>query len=63
MEILTRQQVAEMLQLKPEAIYNLTRERARARQKHPIPYIRIAGKVRFQKSAIENWIATLSEEQ
>lgn len=60
MDILTLDQVAEILQLKRSAVYELTRERSQARQDHPIPFIRIAGHLRFRRADIEGWLERLA---
>jgi len=50
--ILTAEQVAEILQLKPSTIYELTRRR----NARPLP-ARKAGKfLRFRRSEIERWL-------
>jgi excisionase family DNA binding protein len=54
--ILTIDEVAEMLKLKPSSVYELTRDRSQKRQTHPIPYMRIAGKLRFSREALQGWL-------
>lgn len=60
MEILTLEEVGALLKLKPSSVYELTRERSQARQKHPIPFMKIAGKVRFRRHDVEEWIEKLA---
>ena len=51
-----------MLKMKPGAVYELTRNRTRARHKHPLPVIRIGSALRFCKEDIERWLELLAEE-
>lgn len=57
--LLTLEQVGELLQLKPSSVYELTRKRSQTKQAHPIPFIKVAGKVRFSREAINQWLLTL----
>jgi len=50
--ILTIEQVAERLQLKPSTVYELTRRRNR----HPLPVLRAGKFLRFRWSEIERWL-------
>ena len=50
--ILTIEQVAERLQLKPSTAYELTRRRSR----HPLPVLRVGKFLRFRWSEIEAWL-------
>jgi excisionase family DNA binding protein len=50
--ILTIEQVAERLQLKPSTVYELTRRRNR----RPIPVLRAGKFLRFRWSEIEAWL-------
>ena len=50
--ILTIEQVAERLQLKPSTVYELTRRRSR----HPLPVLRAGKFLRFRWSQIEAWL-------
>ena len=56
--ILTLEQVAERLQLKPSTIYELTRRRSR----HPLPVLRAGKFLRFRWSEIERWLGESREE-
>jgi predicted DNA-binding transcriptional regulator AlpA len=60
MDILTLDDVAAILKLKRSAVYEMTRQRSQVRQDHPIPYIRIAGHLRFRRCDIENWLSRLA---
>jgi len=57
--LLTPEQLGELLQMKPESIYELTRERTQKRHPHPIPFIKVAGKVRFVREAVQQWLLKL----
>lgn len=61
-ELLTIDELAKFLKLSKRSCYELTRERVRARQQHPVPLIRINGHARFVKADVENWIQKLREE-
>jgi excisionase family DNA binding protein len=50
--ILTIEQVAERLQLKPSTVYELTRRRSR----RPLPVLRAGKFLRFRWSEIEAWL-------
>ncbi len=60
MEILTIDEVAEWLKLKRTSVYELTRERSQKKQPHPIPFIKVAGKVRFVRRDVEEWVEKLA---
>lgn len=49
MKLLTTKQVAELLQLNPQKIYQLVSE-------HKIPFVRIGSSVRFNSESLEQWI-------
>ena len=61
MELLTIKQLAEWLQLSPRSIYELCSKRGQQRQKTPLPFLRVAGKLRFNRAAIESWLQTLEK--
>lgn len=61
MELLTLDEVAELLKLKRATVYELTRERSQKRQTHPLPHMRIAGHLRFNKAAILEWLQKLQQ--
>jgi len=56
--ILTVEQVAERLQLKPSTIYELTRRRNR----RPLPVLRAGKFLRFRWSEVEQWLNESREE-
>jgi excisionase family DNA binding protein len=61
MEMLTPEEVGQLLKLKPGSVYELTRERSQKRQTHPIPFVKIAGKIRFSREAVNQWLLRLQE--
>ncbi len=52
-------QAAELLNMPPMRLYELTRRRASARMAHPIPFFRIGRRVAFTRPALEAWILKL----
>jgi excisionase family DNA binding protein len=50
--ILTREQVAERLQLEPSTVYELTRRR----NKRPLPAMKAGKVLRFYWSDVERWL-------
>jgi len=56
--ILTVEQIAGRLQLKPSTVYELTRRRSR----HPLPVLRVGKFLRFRWSEIERWLNECREE-
>ena len=62
MEILTLDDVAKLLKMTRNQVYTMTRARSQERMDVPLPVLRINGNLRFSKSAIEQWITTLSGE-
>jgi excisionase family DNA binding protein len=50
--ILTREQLAERLQLEPSTVYELTRRR----NKHPLPAMKAGKVLRFYWSDVERWL-------
>jgi excisionase family DNA binding protein len=55
MELLTPDEVASILKIKPASVYELTRKRT----KTPLPFLRVAGKLRFSRDAINQWLLRL----
>jgi excisionase family DNA binding protein len=55
MDLLTPDEVANILKIKPESVYELTRKRA----KTPLPFLRVAGKLRFSREAVQQWLLRL----
>lgn len=60
-EILTVDDVAGLLRMSKQQIYEQTRRRARLRQPLPLPYLRINGNLRFRRSDIATWLDQLAE--
>jgi predicted DNA-binding transcriptional regulator AlpA len=50
--VLTRSQVADLLQVTPSCVYELTRRRS----KNPLPFFKAGKYIRFEKWAILQWI-------
>jgi predicted DNA-binding transcriptional regulator AlpA len=61
-EIWTIDRLAQFLQMSRAQAYNLTRARARARMKNPVPVLRINGNIRFSRAAIEAWLQRIAKE-
>jgi excisionase family DNA binding protein len=57
-EILTAQQVAEILQLSKRQVYELAKD-----TENPIPSIRIRTSVRFRRSDVDGWVASLVQKK
>lgn len=55
-DILTVAEVAELLKCKKSSIYNLTRNRGRARYDNPIPVLRLPMGLRFRRSSVLAWL-------
>jgi predicted DNA-binding transcriptional regulator AlpA len=58
-QLLTLEEVGDILKIRPSSVYELTRERSQKKQAHPIPYLKVAGKVRFSREAINEWLLRL----
>lgn len=56
-------QAAELLGLKPQNLYELTRSRSRVRQVHPIPFCRLGKRIAFRRESLEQWISKLENEK
>jgi len=62
-EILTLDEVAALLKVKPRTIYEMVSARGQARSKHPIPFTKFNAKcLRFRRADIEEWIRTTFRE-
>lgn len=55
-DIITVDEVAEIIRCKPSSVYNLTRTRGLARYKHPIPHVKLPCGLRFFRSSVLAWI-------
>jgi excisionase family DNA binding protein len=63
MELLTIEECAALLKVKPRTIYEMTSARGRARSEHPLPVVRINSKcLRFRRQDIEAWIEQIAKE-
>jgi excisionase family DNA binding protein len=60
-EILTVDELASLLKMTRRQIYSMTETRTRAKQKRPLPLIRVNGNLRFSRTAVEAWLAELQE--
>lgn len=54
--VLTVDDVAALLKLPRESIYQMTRQRARRRHRHPLPTCRLGGHLRFRTRDVLAWI-------
>jgi len=59
--LLSLSEAAELLGLKPSQLYEHTRERARVRQRIPIPHLRLGKRICFRRESLERWIARLED--
>lgn len=57
-DILTPEQLAERLQVKPSWVFEQTRHRAQVRNKTPLPCIRLGKYLRFSWIEVCEWLAT-----
>jgi predicted DNA-binding transcriptional regulator AlpA len=61
--ILSLAEASALLGIKPSALYELTRNRAKARQRIPIPHLRLGGRrLAFRRESLERWVAQLEAE-
>lgn len=58
-DILTVDDVAQLLRCELSSVYNLTRSRGRARYENPIPVLRLPCGLRFRRSSILAWLESL----
>lgn len=61
MELLTPDQLASWLTISRRSIYELCSARGQQKQKHPLPYLKVAGKIRFNKESVTEWLRTLEK--
>jgi len=61
MDLLTPSELAEWLKLSRRSVYELSSARGQRNSKIPLPYLRIAGKLRFSRAAIVEWLTKLQE--
>jgi len=57
--VMNLSEAAELLGIKPSQLYEHTRERARVRQRVPIPHLRLGKRICFRRESLEKWIAEL----
>lgn len=62
MEILTVEEVASLLRVSKRHVFELAQPRTRSGdiRENPLPCIRLGKSVRFSKSAVEQWLNTIS---
>jgi predicted DNA-binding transcriptional regulator AlpA len=60
--VLNLSEAAELLGIKPSQLYEHTRARARARQRIPLPHLRLGKRLAFRRESLERWIAQLESE-
>jgi excisionase family DNA binding protein len=58
-ELLTPQALAELLQIPVTSVRDLCRRRTQARDKFPLPYLRIGRRMRFNKREVYAWLGKL----
>jgi predicted DNA-binding transcriptional regulator AlpA len=56
-DLLTPEQVAQWLGVKPSWIFEQTRQRAKTRTKHPFPHTKAGKYTRFSRIRIAQWLA------
>ncbi len=59
--VLNLSEAADLLGIKPSQLYEHTRERARVRQRIPIPHLRLGKRICFRRESLERWIARLED--
>lgn len=59
--LLNLEQTAQYINHTPPQLYELTRARSRARQRVPIPFVRIGKRLMFRKEALQQWIVALEQ--
>ena len=60
-DLLTPEQLAERLQVKPSWVFEQTRNRAKVRNKTPLPCIRLGKYLRFSWAQVCQWMATQND--
>jgi hypothetical protein len=58
MELLTVEELADLLKMNPRQVYSMTCARARtgAMRDNPLPVLRINGNLRFDKADVLSWL-------
>jgi predicted DNA-binding transcriptional regulator AlpA len=63
MDLLTIDECAALLKVKPPTVYEMTSQRGRARSPYPLPVLRLNSKcLRFRKQDIEAWLERIAKE-
>jgi len=62
-EILTADEVADMLKISKWMVYDLAKEHTRSgvAREHPLPSFRLGASVRFLRKDVDGWVEKLSE--
>lgn len=61
-EILTVTELGALLKMSKSQIYELCRDRVRSQMAHPLPMLKVNGNLRFDKTAVSEWIKQLQQE-
>jgi hypothetical protein len=56
-DLMSPQEVADWLKVKPSWVKEQTRERAKVRSKNPMPFARVGKYARFSRMRIAEWLA------
>ena len=56
-DLLTPQELAAWLKVKPSWVFEQTRQRAKTRNKNPLPCIRLGKYIRFSRVQVCEWMA------
>jgi excisionase family DNA binding protein len=57
-KLLTVEEAAALLSVRPRSVYEMTSRRGRERREHPLPVIRLNAKcLRFRRQDLEAWVA------
>ena len=64
-EILTIEQLADMLQMSKRQIYTMceTRTRNGSMKENPLPVLRINGNLRFHRASIQEWLLKIEQQK
>lgn len=57
--LLNLEQAAELLNMRPTQLYELTRSRSRMKTAHPVPFAKIGKSLKFRASSLQAWVNTL----
>lgn len=55
-EILTMDELAALLKVKPDRVYEMTRKRYKRRRGFSLPKFRVGRELRFRRKDVEAWI-------